>query len=506
MGTGWRRDLGSLLPLAALLALLAGIAWLSTHPDSPLVARLARAPGIGRLVERLRPSETRPTPAAPTGEGVEVFWVGEEERPAAVPGPGAPPGPPPHSTPSTPPAPPRPVLAERWARPGSELRAAGDPAAPEVDRLVGWTLLPVLAARAGWSEVWLGGRALWLPEAAFSAADERPLGSAPEPPRPLPGRPADPARLDAARRLLGAAARSGRLGPYALLTDLAPGTLPAGLETVASALEAAYRERSGLAPAGEPLETVVLFARRADYRRFQAAEERLAGLPATGHAARGLVALAAEADGEETEPPVAVPAGELAATLAHELVHLLNRRALGPALPPWLDEGLAEDLAWRARDADGRSLPDPDGWEAGHEIRLEGSTLRLSGALAALETLARARAAGTAPSIEALLAAEWEAFVAPERATLHYAASLWLVRCLFDAEGGALAPGFRAYLRDVARGEPAGGAALAAAVGRPLPVVDASCGVFVNARREVARQALPTPPETPTRRRPLWPG
>ena len=130
----------------------------------------------------------------------------------------------------------------------------------------------------------------------------------------------------------------------------------------------------------------------------------------------------------------------------------------------------------------------------------------MSGALAALETLARARAAGTAPSFEALLAADWEVFVAPERATLHYAASLWLVRCLFDAEGGTLAPGFRAYLRDVARGEPAGGAALAAALGRPLPVVDASCGVFVNARREVARRALPMPPATPTRRRPPRPG
>ena len=44
----------------------------------------------------------------------------------------------------------------------------------------------------------------------------------------------------------------------------------------------------------------------------------------------------------------ACASADVAATLIHELVHALNTRSIGPALPPWLDEGLAEDLSYAA--------------------------------------------------------------------------------------------------------------------------------------------------------------
>ena len=85
---------------------------------------------------------------------------------------------------------------------------------------------------------------------------------------------------------------------------------------VATAIEGAYRERTTLTPVGAAAEAIILFAERADYDAFTEGEARLAGLRPAGHTSRGLVALAA---GERS-------ASDVAATLVHELTHLLNRR------------------------------------------------------------------------------------------------------------------------------------------------------------------------------------
>src|SRR6185436_7649016 len=100
----------------------------------------------------------------------------------------------------------------------------------------------------------------------------------------------------------------------------------------AGAVDAAYRARYGLDLAGAPAETVVLFRRRRSYDEYL---QRTGGPLAaeTGHFAGGVVALYRE--GRLLE--------DVRATLVHELVHALGRRGLGPALPPWLDEGMADD-------------------------------------------------------------------------------------------------------------------------------------------------------------------
>jgi hypothetical protein len=266
---------------------------------------------------------------------------------------------------------------------------------------------------------------------------------------PLPAEPADPELLArAAARLRGG--REGAVGPYRFLGEVAP---PASWDRLAGALDAEYFERVGLAPLGAPRETVVLFADRARYRAFQIEQPRLAGLRAAGHTASGVVALALDADDAEGSE----------ATFVHELVHLVNRRALGPALPPWLDEGLAEEFAQARIDPQtGRFL-----WgERRGGVRREGQRLETSGALAGLERLGRALASPAPPTLARLVALDWEAFVA-DPAELSYPHAHEWVDFLF-ASDPARAAAFRAYLSGIARGQPAGPETLERALGARL--------------------------------------
>jgi len=472
--------------LLLLLGLAGAAAWLTRHPEWRGLERAAEWPLVGPLAARFRAAYLPPPPAPAARPDEPPRWVvsWEEAAPSSRGQPARPRPAPAEEVPAAPEPPPAP-LGESWARPGSGLRERPEATAEIRERLRDWALLAVLERRGEWVAVGRGGRRLWLEAAAFSAPDERPFGSAPLPVGPGEPAPPAPERLAEARRLLGPAVREMPLGGYLLLTDLPAADLPPALGAAVAALEPAYRERTGLTPVGAAAGVIVLFASEAAYRTFQAGEERLAGLPVSGHAHGGLVALPAAAGEDET-----------AAVLTHELVHLLNQRAIGPALPPWLDEGLAEELAGSARDAAGRS--DPGGY--GGRLERDGRRWSATGGLAALFQAARVLEADPGPLLPALLEREWTAFVRGPDAPASYALSFLFVRFLLVGEEGALAPGFRAFLAAVAAGGPATPPALAAQLGREWPALEAALRAFVAAEAERELAARSAPPRTGWRR------
>jgi hypothetical protein len=310
-----------------------------------------------------------------------------------------------------------------------------------------------------------------LPCVAIPGADEEnaalepatlsvaPLGSGVVPPLPLPGRSADPDRLLEAWSFFATPPRDLVAGPYHLLTDVEDPVLESRIAEAATSAEPLYVARYGVAPLGRAAETIVLYRREDDYRRLQDRAERIRGLTSRGHVGWGMVVLFAPEEGGD----------DAAATvLRHELAHLLNRRSLGPALPPWLDEGLADDFA--ALEERLESLRTVDGNRT--EIR---------GALASLDLLARAIATGRMPPLESLLGLDWEAFVEEPAAELHYAASAWLVRYLLDDRSG-LGSAFHSFLRRVSRGGGVGARDLELVLRRPWVEIESGWRRYVVGR------------------------
>lgn len=361
------------------------------------------------------------------------------------------------------------------ARAGTVIRKAPNGKAPRVAVLAEPADLPRIGQQGAWVQVRWGKTTGWVSLAGQAGAgDDQPLlGSAAEPTHPVPARTAEPGRLARARGLLGVAneksAKSVRLGPYVLLTDLAASERIAFLDRVAAQVEAVYRERYGRTPIGAPAETILLFEREGAYRAYQDAEGALAGAEASGHSGYGLVAIW---DGGR-------PTREIAETLVHEIVHLLNRRAIGPQLPPWLDEGMADDLA-HSRVGDEGSL-DPS--ILGGTAFKAGARIQYFGAKAALRQLVEAQGEGTAPTLPDLLAMPWETFVATG-ADLHYAQTSFFVRYLLMGENGALASGFRTFLNNVAAGGEPSADALVASLDRGWPELELGFRVWVVALSE----------------------
>ena len=122
-------------------------------------------------------------------------------------------------------------------------------------------------------------------------------------------------------------------------------------------------------------------------------------------------------------------AEEILATLVHELTHLLNRRALGPALPPWLGEGIAADLGELMITEEGSIHPAP---------------MYLQGMLKNDEL----------PTLAMLIDMDQEQFHERPRTSMHYVlSSLWVRYLLSDFKNG-LQTGFRSFLRGTAQGRP----------------------------------------------------
>ncbi len=367
----------------------------------------------------------------------------------------------------------------------SPLRQLPDPRAPVLDMVDAGVELPLVERRGAWARVRYGMVTGWVrtegPEAEPVAESLAPASPA------LLARPADPGRLARAVEILGLAGEPARLGPWPLYTDVGKDRVLARLAAVAEQLAAAYRQRYGLAPGPDPGEAVVLFAREAAYRTYEEQEGALSGLAVAGHAGRGIAALFVERRGFE----------ELAGLLVHELVHLLNRRALGPSLPSWLEEGLAEDLAFSEVDRSGRlKLGTLRGLATLSERRERGLdgrlrtvfTLQVTGARSALKTLLDGRAQGKAPDLRTLVDLPAHQFLASERRLLHYTLSAMLVRYLLAGDDGRLAQAFRAFLAARAAGGPDDGRALLAALGTTWPDLEGGFARWLDA--EAARLGM----------------
>lgn len=384
-----RRAFTSFLLVAVPIALLALFVWFTAHPDSPAVDRARAWPYVGwfvgRMQDRWRPPAPPPAPEASAG-GSEVIVLGEPHRHGG-----------------------RDYL---WVAAGTPLREAPSAAAEIVATVEETINLFVDERRGEWARV--HGRAFdgWVrspaPEIVAGA-----LGDRPQPVLPLPGRAPDPAELDRSLERFSSRPVVTRIGPYLAYRDGEGGAIDDLCAERIARSEERWTARYSVEPVGEAAEVILLFADRDAYTAFS---EGLEGPlpPRTAHTGRGLVATWTSGR----------PAGEICRTLVHEIAHLLERRSLGPALPPWLGEGLAADFTSHLLE------------EAPQLVAVE-----------------RAVERGVAPDFGAVVGLDSAGFYGSGR-ELHYASSAAWVRYLVSVP--ELAPRFRSFLAYLARGGPLG--------------------------------------------------
>lgn len=411
------------LLILLVLGTLGLFAWMTLHPQAPWIERAEDWPVVGPWAERFRQTYVPPEPqpaSNPKEEPDEAGPVIVEIEPA-----------PPRSRP-----PEVKALAPVWLEPGMTLHMRPSGSSPKLTEIRRYQRTVPLSVRGPWHQVEIDGWRGWVHvDRPRPRPGEPLLGRDPAPVLPVEARPPDEEKLARARALLQDPS-TWELGPYELHTDVRDALLLDLLDQTATALEVVYRERFDLEPVGRPAEAIVLFSKESGYRRYQAQEGRLRGLPAAGHAGSGLVALFVG----EQEP------AQVAATLIHELTHLLNRRSLGPALPPWLDEGLAEDLTWSRLDAFGRPLPGT--W--GGVVRETEEVIVRWGGSAVRDRYRRAVARAELIPLDELFRMEWRDFVSLRDGLAYVQAGLW-VRWLLDREPRER---FHRFLEHTSRGEP----------------------------------------------------
>ncbi len=427
-----RRGLFAWLLIVVILAALGAVAYFSHNPDSAWLTRMRTWPVVGRLASEFQDSYRSPGPPAPLPSSQVSIVV--------VP----------------PPAAALDVHPYAHLKPGSALRTRPSPSAPLIARLDRYYVLPYLKREGDWVEVRPGGRRGWVRVGPRDSGAPPPLGEEPMPPHPLAGIAAPPALLRAAEAQMVNPPRRSRLGPYPLVTDFEQPGLLAALDRLVGQIEPLYRERYGLNPVGTPKATIVIFALKKEFEAFNRSDPRLRGLRPEGTEVPGLVALYAEGHNRS----------ELEATLVHEITHLLNRRGLGPALPPWINEGMAEDMA------SSRITPmgTIDGNALAGVVTVSGKRRTLMGAQAGVLLLAKQMHSAEAPSLIRLTTMDWRSFVAAPSAAEHYRQAGLLFRCLATGPvmpGHAVHPreGLQRFLREIASGGPATGDALVEALG-----------------------------------------
>ncbi|MEM8930646.1 MAG: hypothetical protein AAGE94_05695 [Acidobacteriota bacterium] len=452
-----RDGLPALALVGAFACFVAG-AWLTHHPNALVWDVLETTPGIGESLARLREGfrppppeglhQPEPSASEPTiDEPPTVVTVGER---------------PPWNGPRE----------YVWVLDDVPLHREASDDSPVVFRTEAISNLPRLERRGDWFRVWRHGLEGWVHLPGYRDDDTPPYGEAVDPPGPLAPRPADEAAVTAVRELMGDRGHRGRVGPYTLWTDLDPSAnLLRVLDRVAEQIDSTYTARYGRQPLGTPIGTVAVFADIETYRRFQRDTFGIEGLDAVGHAHGGLAALYV---GDRRRHAIV-------STLIHELVHLVNRRAIGPALPPWLDEGLCEDLANSEVTLDG----DVDPARLGGAQIDWGDYKSMEGAGASLWALREAQTAGRLPSIATVVGLDWQDFVVSERSRLHYDVSSFFVRFLLDPRTPERAVALRDFLDSVADGEPPDPEALRQRLGTPWETLDAELGRWIL---EQARQ------------------
>lgn len=446
------RSYGAYLSVFALLAIFGGFTWLTRNPDAEILERAEEWRYAGPWVSRFRAvyggaaygrAEYEPS-VTPGVDGTTA-----EDAADAVP------------------SPPPPVFDRHvWVLPGMELKARASADAATVYAFEKLARVGKYEKRGDWYRVYHLGWEGWVLLEGYDETAEIPYGEAPEPARPIAAREPEAEWLEAARQYLRGQERVFLLGDYTLFTDVPDDELIAYLGAAADQLDAVYAERYGREPLGLPAEGVVLYQSDIAYRLLQQRSERIAGLAAAGHNAKGLAVL--YSGGRTRE--------EVASTVVHELVHFINRRAIGPQLPPWLDEGIADNLAHSRIDEAGRIYPSELG---GHRLK-RGEERRFEGAYSSLFQLRQAMTDGSLPALPELMSTDWDDFVRTPSAQLHYAAASFWIRYLLDAEGGRHAAAFQAFLDAVAEGEPPTTDALGRHLGEDWSVLNARFRAWIE--------------------------
>ncbi len=446
-----KRPFWGYLLVLVVLALFGSFAWLTRNPDAEILRRAESWPYVGGLASRFREAYL-PPPRQPGDPGsVEKVWLIESERePDYV---------------AT-----KPRVFERhvYALAGERLRQSASERAPVLYEFESIAKLGKIERRGDWFHVYYHGREGWVLLEGYDEDAEIPYGETPDPPKPVPSRAPDEERLAAARKYLRGKERVEQLGSYTLYTDSSDDDLIAVLATVAEQLEALYALRYGRTPLGDPAEAIVLYQSDIAYRLLQQQTERIAGLSAAGHNTKGVAVF--YSGGRRRS--------DVAATLVHELAHFINRRALGPHLPPWLDEGIADDLAGSRFTEDGRIDPGKIG---GERLR-HGNSIRFEGGFASILRLRDAVRDGSLPEMPELISSDWESFVRSPKIQLHYAAAAFWVRYLLQGEDGRRAGAFRAFLGAVADGEAPSVDTLGRELGEDWGVLNAGFRAWIEQR------------------------
>lgn len=478
------------------LGLLAGFAYFTRHPESPLLERAREWPLVGGLAARFRRAylgegqgeegpveETSRARSGKRGRGgveVVVRRVGADgkpltrrqlagDEPIALPDGIEPPrastrskkdrsdgkegrGPAPlpvdnEPTPSResggaavapvvalPSEPPIPFLASewRWFLPGNTIRAEPRTEGEVQARLRSLAWLPVLDREGVWAEVVHGGERGWIDTSWQPDHPRKGARRGLLRHRTEPVRSSDWGDLVRARKILGVKRATVKVGAYDLLTDVEAPELIHFLDRAAAAAEDAYFARYGRLPSGNPGRTAVLFAKRQGYREFSGSNSLLASH--FGQARTGILAFFAEGQSRE----------ELAGTLVHEITHLLNDRALAWNLPTWLEEGLATDLGsvWVE---DSRIVRDLD-QVRGRGLAIQSTDMRY---LLLGEILDQ----GGLPSSATLMNLDYKSFHTDGKIEdWAYAHSFALVRYLLDGDAGRHRAAFLKFLKKIAGG------------------------------------------------------
>jgi hypothetical protein len=339
-----------------------------------------------------------------------------------------------------------------WLERGMSIFASPDSGARAIAMVDIRLRVPITQHRGPWIQIRYAGSEGWVLFGDEEPAQERE-------PEPLK---LDQRLLGYARTLLGTGSEPPtRLGSFDLYTDVDDGELLDFLNGIAAQLPAVYETRYGLETKIATEEALVIFSRQQEYVYFaRAADDQKADR--TGHSPRGLAVLYA---GEQSRE-------EIAAVLIHELTHLLTRRVLGDSPPPWLTEGMSNDLAFCSLGRFGMlgKLASPNGrirvgTLGGHSVVIGNRTklsdgdesgdarIRLSGAKAATKVVRDSEEVLPLDTLEALPPRE---FMHPDGLDFRHHQSALLVRFLLDGEEGRLSHGFRAFLQSLA-GEARGG-------------------------------------------------
>ena len=314
---------------------------------------------------------------------------------------------------------------------GSQIRQQPSFDSPVVEILKTAVELPVLDQRGPWFKIRFGSWQGWV-----NVGDTRPRSES------LASQSFDPddERLQRARSLLDSTVEPTKLGPFTLFTDVSDPDLLGWLAVVAADVPRAYRERFGLDPQLMNREIVVLFNHESDYREFVAAEARVAGTESRGYTSEGLSVLFL-GDHDKTS---------LVSVFIHELAHLLNRKVFRSANPPWLEEGLAEDLAFCQVSRRGEIQL---GTLAGDSAQGLVGSYSDSEPRAHVAALVDNWAKPSRPDLTTLINLSWEDFVRPENRAIHYAQSALLIRYLLDGAEKATQQRFRRYLLEASQAD-----------------------------------------------------